>query len=252
MRLSVELDLAPMASGMVDFLRGDAGETVGLDTVDARSPGVLKLSFNGPKLTAALEAQAHLADSPIGPLWRALSAHWSGDLVVSAAGTLHPVVAIGLRETGDGVALIDGLVETLRADGELSVERLDGELRIGEPPTDVAEAPIALRLRHRVIGRSLVFALARGDLDRISGGKVVAAPLPDDFRRRGQHGLLLWDVPGFFGALPPELLSGPPALTAAADLNTLLALTWARVDALAVTFALVDAGLRLEAWWSLL
>lgn len=258
-RLSAEVKLQPMVLGPLAILQAGEGRTVGLETVDARSPGVLKLSFDGPRLLGGAEALARgPVPPPFAPLWNALKTGWSGDLVFSmAGGYLHPVVAIGLTKPEAGAAIIDAAKGLAAGAGVKITTEPAGAQKVStlviEAQPDGGE-PMRIRVRYGTCGDALVLALAAPDVARCVQGSGQPAKLPERFAAKGTHGLLVWDALSLFGGgLPRDLVEIEAAhADLIGDAMTVLGVYAHLLDELGTTARVQADGVRFELWWRLL
>ncbi|MEZ4436323.1 MAG: hypothetical protein R3F65_28320 [bacterium] len=245
-----DAEIAPHAQGVFATLGDPQGHSRGLGTIDARSPLVLKLSFDSPGLLERLAALADGLDPKLAPLWAGLRRDWSGDLVLSfAPGLLQPILALGLADGRDGAGIIDGLVVALSTDGEDPIKAVDaaGVLRLS---SQVDGEPWSLALRHRVIGDALVFALAEPDLDRIAQGRLQRPELPADLADRGTHGVWGSGASALFGPAPLGVFTTPqPEIIA---LFELLWIQLARLDTAAWILRITGQRATAELSWRLL
>lgn len=248
--------LPAAAAALLAPFRTDAGAAAGLGTVDARTPGLFKLAFDGPRLLAAAEQQMGTPPPAVAPLWAALKAAWSGDVVFSFAGGLaHPVVAVGMRDEKAGRALVDAVIAFLQGSGVPVQHDPAGEALVEIVPA--ADAPdgeaIRLRLRYAFTADSLVLALAAPDLARIREGRLQALALPPGFADRGTHGFLIQDLPTFlYGGILPDVVVGGPTVNTVTDAQTMLALYAMLVEEFGATMRVDDGSVRVDLWWSLL
>jgi hypothetical protein len=231
------------------------GKAAGLRSVDSHSPAVLKLSFDGPKVLAGVESMAGSAP-PIGPLWAALKAGWSGDLVVSLAGSFaHPVVAIGLAKPEAAAAIVDGIAAVVRQAGARADVEPAGPDGVGGLAIEGGDpgGTVRVHLHHGVCDDALVFALAPADVARCRSGK--AATLPDALARKGTQGLLVWDALSLFSSgLPADVIEVhlPGVDPVIAPVLTVLQVYAHRVDELGAAVRAQGEELRAEIWWRLL
>lgn len=246
----LDCDVAPHAREALAALGDPKGESRGLGTIDARSPAVLKLSVDAPRLFETFGEPGADDVGALTALVAGLRLDWRGDVVLSfAPSLLQPVFALGLRDGRDGSAIVDGLVVALANEAGVRALDLDGVLTL-EAEADEGDAPFRLKVRHRVIDGALVFALSDVDLDRIAEGRVLPPTLPGDFADRGTHGVWVTGLSGLFGPRPPDLFETPePALEALVDL---VWLQIARLDGAAWVVRVTPEALTAELSWRLL
>ena len=256
-KLTVDVNVMPMLRGMLTMFEAGDGPVAGLETVDRRTSGVLKLSIDGPGLVGAAIAQMPATPPPVGNMLRALQQSWSGDLFVSfAGGFAHPVVALGLQPKAESGPIIDAFDQLLDA-SELETRRQpEGILSIEVGPFDDGDDPeqvTTINLHHGTAGHALVLALAAADIRRCVDGKIHPATLPPSLAAKGRHGLVFWGMPSYFpGGFLPGFLESPPAFEPFDNIQTLLSIQSMLMREAGVAMEVVDTGLRAELWWETL
>ncbi len=250
-----DVTLNPMAMGPFAMMVAEGGATPGLATADARSAAVMKVAFDGPKLLGWIDGMAGGdMPPPVKPLWDALKAAWTGELVVSTPGGLiHPVVSVGLSDDAAGRKLleqvvslaseIDPSVTLALKPGEKGVERLEVTLRDGEELALHLAFPFAIRDQRLVLG------LHPPDVLRVVEGRVKPAKLPDTFAQRGTHGVVLWDPFAFFaGAWGFETRADGDAQLFL-DAQTLGSLWALLLEEAGLSWRVTNTGFTARAWW---
>ncbi len=257
-RLAAAWRVVPEVAAQAAALTTTGGTAAGLRTVDARTPALFKLSFDGPKLIGMAEGVTGGAPPPVAGLVAALKAGWTGDLVASMAGSfLHPVFAFGVTGPEAGTAIVDALAA--------SVQALGGRVKVTPPVDGVGTlafeddlAPgeaMRLNVRYGVCDDALVFALSPADVMRCREAGARMAAVPEALARKGSHGFVIWDVLSVFtSGLPHDVLEvdSPQVHPLVQPALTLLSVFAHRVDELGAAARVEGDEVRAELWWRLL
>lgn len=258
--VSAEVVANPLVMAPFAMLLADAGPTPGLETVDARSAGVLKVAFDGPKMLNAINTMGSRDIERMPPeiraIWDQLRVTWSGALVVSfPGGFFHPLVSIGLQDEAAGRKLLDMLTKSAAQVDEVTlavgktalpgVERIEVGFEVdpGAPKTRLA-FPFAIHQKRLLLG------LHPPDVARVVGGTVQSTKLPEAFSARGTHGFLAWDALGMLSmASGFEVLSeGDGQLIL--DVQTLATVGASLLEELGMSLTFTETGGKARLWWS--
>ncbi len=258
--VSAEVVANPLAMAPFAGLLTKGPETAGLETVDARSSGVLKVAFDGPKLLGAVDTMGRREidrlPPPVRAVWEALRAGWSGSLVVSFPGGLvHPVIVLGLNDDAAGRALMDSIVAAAAGVEEVGlglghsatpgVERIEVTIQDGgRGPQTHLGFPFAIHQKRLVLGMHPV------DVARVTQGKVQAAKLPASFTARGTHGFIAWDVLGILSMASGFEMWATGDAQLILDAQVLATLGAALLDELGASLTFTETGGRARVWWS--
>jgi hypothetical protein len=254
--LTIELAVSPLFSGPLGVLKGGEGDSRGLSLVDARSAGLLKLAFDGPALLRLAESvQAGGVPEPIRPLWAALSAHWTGDIVLSFDGGIsHPVLMLGLQSPAGGQAVVESLAAAFVAeDAQTTVARVEpSATRDGVQVLTLenSEENIRVHLHHAVVGNALVFGLSPADVARRVSGGHRPARIDPRLRASGVHGMVARAMaPIFLVPWIGEVLSAAEAVGWIADAQIILAAIGYAVEEAGFLVKFEDSRVRMTGWW---
>ncbi len=256
--LKAQLQLLPPLQGMLAPFQVGKEPARGLEVIDARSPGLFKLSFDGPKIFAAVESQTGPPPPPIAPLWSALKSNLSGDLNISlAGGLLHPIFSFGLQKGGSAEKILNPLFALLNQQQsfrgfKLSHEKGTINLEIAPFPALELEDPVHFKLRFGTCGDSFILALAEADIKRCQEKRVQKAQLPAALSSKGQHGFVIWDVPSLFpGGYLPGFFEGGGDLQAFSDLQDLLSIRSLSVEEMGLALSVEGLNVNLDLWCKL-
>lgn len=254
--LTVELGVSPLFSGPLGVLKGGEGDSKGLSLVDARSAGLMKLAFDGPALLRLAESvQAGGVPEQIRPLWAALSAHWTGDLILSFDGGIsHPVLMLGLQSPGGGQAIVESLAAAFVAeDAQTTVARVEpSATRDGVQVLTLenSEEEIRVHLHHAVVGDALVFGLSPADVARRVSGGHQPANIDPRLRASGVHGMVARAMaPIFLVPWLGEVLSGGEAVAWLTDAQIILAAIGYAVEEAGFLVKFEESRVRMTGWW---
>ncbi len=256
MQPSVEVVPAAGTMGPIATMLGD-GKTKSstLEVVDLRSPSLLKLGLDAPKMIAFAKGMGGTPPE-LAPLVAALEAAWTGDLTLSFAGSFgNPVLALGLRDEKAAQPLLQALADLASKVNPKKVSATVEAGEIGHFKVAVQEGGNNLRLRvpFTVHGGNLVLAGQQADLKRIRAGKVRKGKLPELLAAQGTHGFVArgpWSLLGWgFGS---GLVEFDKPAQYASD-GFLVGAAWtALVDELGLLVSLRPESVRARLWWSLL
>ncbi len=258
--VSAEVVANPLMMAPFAMLLAEGPATAGLDTVDARSSGVLKVAFDGPKMLNAIDALARREvermPPPIRTVWDALRAAWSGEVVISfPGGFFHPVIVVGLQDEGAGRKLLGALVAATEGVREVGlklgktdtpgVERVEVALNLeGEGPKTHLGFPFAVHQKRLVLGLHAV------DVQRVVTGKVQRAELPKAFAERGTHGFVAWDALGMLMAASDFEMWAEGDAQLIIDAQTIAMLGASLLEELGGSIKFTETGGRARLWWS--
>lgn len=258
--VSAEVVANPLMMAPFAMLLAEGPATAGLDTVDARSSGVLKVAFDGPKMLNAIDAfgrrDVERMPPPIRAAWDAVRAAWSGEAVVSfPGGMIHPVVVLGLQDEAAGRKLLDALVATTAGVSEVAVtlgktatpgvERVEVAINAdGDGPKTHFAIPFAIH------DKRLVFGLNTVDVERVVAGKVKPAALPKAFAERGTHGFVAWDPLGLLMTAASFEMWADGDAQLIIDAQTIAMLGASLLEELGGSITFTETGGRARLWWS--
>jgi hypothetical protein len=245
-RMTVHLEVAPAARPMLAAMVPGDTPVGGADCVDQRSAFVGRISVDAPKLFAAQGAAVDGVVPPDWrPLWLALKAGFTGEILFSGAGGMaHPLLTLGVRDAGAGEAIVKGLVGAAQA-MDVQVTASPGTLTIAIPTTEDS-ANLSINLRYGIRGQTLVFGLAERDVERCVKGEVRAAPLPPTLAGKGATGFVAWALPT--GGLPPGLFAGSPDTQVFSDLAAVAGVAFGLIDELGLRVAPSETAIDLDIW----
>lgn len=240
------------ALSLAKWAPGDT-PVAGSDCIDARSGGVARLSVDGPRFIQAARSLNAGPPPEALPVLAALEKAWSGEVVLSFAGSLlHPVLAFGLQPGADGRALIKALVAPLATEEvPINVTATAIDLELPSVDADAPQDRTVVHVQYGTTAESLILALAPRDVERCTGGTQQRMVLPPQLAAKGRSGLVLQGPLGSADSLA-DLITSTGRWQAFSDAVTVVRLAFTLVDQLGASVDLSGMNPGLDLWWEVL